>query len=155
MPLDERTEFHVTRCGVDVIRPLRHRVLRAGLPPETARFEGDEAQTTRHYAAVADVGEVVGCATLVASTWEGEPAWQLRGMAVADGWRGRGVGAAIVAAMESDVASDANAPRQLWCNARVPAIPFYLRQGWVVASEEFHIPTAGPHRRMTKRLDGP
>ena len=42
--------------------------------------------------------------------------------------------------------------RQLWCNARTPALNFYKKQGWMVVSEEFFIPTAGPHFRMTKLM---
>ena len=67
-----------------VIRPalweeivdLRHAVLRQGLPREEALFPGDEAPTTRHCGAFLD-GVTIGCATLLASQWEGEPAWQL------------------------------------------------------------------------------
>jgi GNAT superfamily N-acetyltransferase len=35
-----------------------------------------------------------------------------------------------------------------WCNARVPAVPFYARMGWRVVSDVFDVPTAGPHRVM-------
>ena len=45
--------------------------------------------------------------------------------------------------------------RLFWCNARVPALAFYQRQGWQIMSEQFDIPTAGPHRKMTKRLYSP
>ena len=40
----------------------------------------------------------------------------------------------------------------MWCNARTPAVGFYQRHGWVVASEEFEVKTAGPHFKMTLKL---
>ena len=139
--------------SIDDVIDLRHANLRQGLPRETAVFDGDRADTSRHVAAYV-AGRVVGCATVHASHWEGEPAWQLRGMAVAPELRGRGVGQALLAFLEAGL-RDASSARALWCNARVPAVGFYERQGWRVVSEPFDIPTAGPHVRMTKRLADP
>jgi hypothetical protein len=39
-----------------------------------------------------------------------------------------------------------------WCNARVVALAFYRAQGWIVISDEYDIPTAGPHRRMLRLI---
>ena len=145
----------IQRVPVSRIIDLRHAVLRAGLPRETAKFPGDEAETSRHYAAISEGdGRVVGCVTLHASAYEGEPAWQLRGMAVEEELRSKGVGEALVSEMEREVVEDRAAPRVMWCNARTPAVRFYERLGWEKVSEEFVIPTAGPHLRMVKRLEG-
>ena len=89
------------------------------------------------------------------NAWEGEAAWQLRGMATEEGWQGQGVGQAVLNyIMELALAGSPNQRpvRLFWCNARVPALRFYAREGWRVASEEFEIPTAGPHRKLVKRL---
>lgn len=134
-------------ANLDEIVDLRHRVLRAGLPRETANFEGDGAPTTRHLKAV-DAGEIIGCATMVLNEWPGEPAWRVRAMAVEENWRGSGVGKALLNAIESA----AGETRLLWCNARTPAIDFYRSAGWTIASEPFDIPTAGAHVKMFKRL---
>lgn len=142
-------------CRADEVIDVRHAVLRQGLPRRAAVFEGDDAPTSRHYAALVD-GVAVCCATLHAVPWEGEPAWQLRGMASAPEFRGKGVGRELMALIESDLLSGGPAvPRLLWCNARVPALGFYQGLGWRIASEEFEIPTAGPHFRMLKRLEEP
>jgi GNAT superfamily N-acetyltransferase len=142
----------ISRCAPEDLVPLRWRVLRAGLPIESARFPGDQAGV--HFAARVD-GEVVGCVSLMAVPYAragstAEPAWQLRGMATAERVRGTGVGAALLRAVEEHVR--ASPTRLLWCNARVPALGFYARHGWGVDSEEFDIPTAGPHRRMSRLL---
>jgi GNAT superfamily N-acetyltransferase len=146
-----------------VIRPaqwqelvdLRHVILRQGLPREAAVFEGDDLPSSRHCGAFCE-GVAVGCATLLASRWEHEPAWQLRGMATAPELRGMGLGRAMLEQLESALVADAQAdgtvPLLLWCNARVPAVRFYQNQRWAVISEQFEIPTAGPHVKMMKRL---
>ena len=132
---------------------LRHAVLRAGLPRETAIFSGDDDPATRHFVATS-AGEVVGCVTLLPSTVDGQPAWQLRGMAVTPRLQRGGVGAQLLAAVERFVASE-QAPRLLWCNARVPASGFYQRHGWTIVSDVFEIPSAGPHVRMVWNNSSP
>jgi predicted GNAT family N-acyltransferase len=136
---------------VEMIRPLRHVVLRAGLPPEAAVFDGDDEPASRHVAGFERSGRVVGCASIVQRPWLGIPAWQLRGMAVDPSLRGRGVGRQLLVMIEQIVTNE-NYPPMLWCNARTPAVGFYLAMGWTAVGDEFVIETAGPHYRMLKRL---
>ncbi len=151
MPM-ESGEPELRRCAAALIRPLRHRILRAGLPPSAAEFPGDDDASTVHLAAVAadGVGTVIGCASLMLSAYAGDKAYQLRGMAIADGSRGLGIGGRLLARGEELVRAAGIA--RCWCNARSPAIPFYAKHGWTTDSDEFDISTAGPHRRMSKRL---
>jgi len=139
-------DITIRRVTVESILPLRHRILRAGLPAEAAAFDGDADASTLHYAACRGA-EPVACLSLMASAWEGRPAWQLRGMATDAPEQGRGLGRRL---LEHAVAEGRRtAPDRLfWCNARTSAIGFYERFGWRVASERFDIPTAGPHVRM-------
>jgi GNAT superfamily N-acetyltransferase len=129
---------------------LRHAVLRAGLPRETAIFAGDDDPQARHFVATID-GRIVGCVTLLLNAWEDEPAWQLRGMAVEPGIQRGGIGRRLLQACEESVLSSPT--HLLWCNARVPASGFYVTHGWWIASEVFEFPTAGPHVKMLKRLE--
>ena len=151
--MGEKEEFP-TKCTVNAVEvgqilELRHRVLRAGLPAEAARFSGDEAATTKHLAAMIE-GRVVGCATVLLNEWEGEAAWQLRGMAVDEHHRSQGIGKILLDECER-IASESDTAL-LWCNARVPAVRFYQQNGWAVVSDEFEVPTAGPHVKMIRRL---
>jgi GNAT superfamily N-acetyltransferase len=146
-------EVRVRLIDLDRVIDLRHRVLRAGLPRETAVFSGDEAETSVHLGAF-DGERLIGCATLHLNEYEGAPAWQLRGMAVDDGYRGGGVGSRLLRAIDQIVRARGKI-RQLWCNARLPAHAFYERNGWRVDSEPFEVPTAGPHVRMSRRLADP
>jgi GNAT superfamily N-acetyltransferase len=147
-------DVEVRRASPAEVIDLRHAVLRQGLPRSEAVFPGDDAPTSLHYGAFR-AGRIVCCATLHANLWQGEPAWQLRGMATAPELRRQGLGRRVLAQMEQDLramAARGEAPLLLWCNARVPAVAFYREMGWEVVSEQFDIPTAGPHVRMMKRL---
>ena len=139
----------IRAAKVEEIVPLRHRILRAGLPMEEARFEFDEAPATCHVAAFEGF-QAVCSATFQLNAWENEPAFQLRGMATDVDWQRRGLGQAVLQ-YATDLVLEGSPVRLFWCNARVPALEFYRRQGWVERSEEFNIPTAGPHRKMTRR----
>jgi GNAT superfamily N-acetyltransferase len=132
---------------LDEVVPLRHEVLRPGLPRDTAIFVGDHDATTKHFGAFLGA-QIVCCASLMKSEWEGKPARQLRGMATAPGLTGAGLGATLLRTV--DAYALANPPALLWCNARLSAVGFYKKQGWIVRSEEFMIEAVGPHHRMVK-----
>lgn len=144
-------EVIIRAARTEEVIELRHAILRTGLPRELAYFDGDDEPTTHHVVAERH-GKIVGCATVLRRPWNGAPAWQVRGMAVAPELRGRGVGAMLLEELERIVARDVKPSLQLWCNARVPARRFYEQHGWVVASDEFAIEHAGPHVKMVKRL---
>lgn len=74
-------------------------------------------------------------------------AWQLRGMATADEVQGRGLGSRLIRFALEDAAATGYAP-VFWCNARLRAVPFYERNGWIITSHEFDVPGIGPHHRM-------
>jgi len=156
---------------------LRHRVLRAGLPREAAMFPGDELPGSFHFGAFIEAHAVecscdacvaidrrsseaatqasqlqnqesaICCATFHLNSWQDKPAWQLRGMATDPAWAGRGIGSAVLKFAIETIRA-ASSVNLFWCNARLPAVPFYQRLGWAIASERFEIPTAGPHHRM-------
>ncbi|MCB9681899.1 MAG: GNAT family N-acetyltransferase [Alphaproteobacteria bacterium] len=136
--------------SADALIDLRWAVLRAGRPRETARLSGDELPSTRHFASVAANGSVLACATVMVAPWPEAagplpapvPALRLRGMAVAAGLQGTGVGSALLHHVHDAVAAP------MWCDARLRAVPFYVRSGWRITSEVYEVPEVGPHRRM-------
>ncbi|MEM1108914.1 MAG: GNAT family N-acetyltransferase [Planctomycetota bacterium] len=144
--------LRIEPATIAVILPLRTEVLRDGQPAESAQFLGDDDPTTLHLAAISDAkgcDAVVGCVTLMAMPMPEDPTWthQLRGMAVADGFRNQGIGGRLLTALR-DHAPDL----KIWCNARVPAQRFYERHGWTAVGKPFEIKHHGPHIRMTRRL---
>ena len=77
-------------------------------------------------------------------------ACQLRGMAVDPAYQRSGIGQKLLDEVDR-IAAEKGA-EILWANARKPAAGFYQKHGWMIASEEFEIPTAGPHFKMVRRL---
>lgn len=133
--------------------PIRWSILRPGFPRETAIFVGDDVSTTQHFGGFLG-GRLVGVASIYQTPSSDRPAvlraWQLRGMATLPEVRGLGVGKALVEACESAALEAGDS--LLWCNARAGALDFYVKLGWMVSSDEFDIPTVGPHRRMLRVL---
>ncbi len=133
--------------------PLRAAVLRAGIPLQAVSFGDEDAPTSRHFGAFVE-GELVGAGYIspnsepddvdAAGTVAG--GWQLRGMSVADEFRGHGIGSAVLLRCIA-AAREENAP-VLWCNARVRAVSLYRRAGFAVVGEIFEIAGIGPHLRM-------
>lgn len=145
------SRVEILRVDVAVVIDLRQKVLRAGLSREAAHFDGDDLPDTVHIAAL-EGGAVIGCATVLSNSFNGERACQLRGMAVDPAMQGQGIGRKLLEEIER-IATERGVTR-LWANCRKPAVGFYRKNGWVSVSEEFEIPTAGPHIKMTRRLDG-
>lgn len=142
------TGLTIRRVPVEQVRPLRHAVLRAGRPYADSEYPQDA--TAVHVAAVDGSGAVVGCATVFPEPYGDDPgAWRLRGMAVADGLRGTGVGTLVLA--EAEAAARSAGARLMWCNARMTAVPFYAGRGWRGEGEEF-LAEGLPHLRMTLQL---
>lgn len=129
--------------------PLRRAVLRPG--QEVRASEYDRSPGIRHVVAV-DGTEVVGCASIYPSPYEGEPAaWQLRGMAVAPGLQGTGIGARVLL-LAIDIARAAGGSL-LWANARVTALGFYERLGFeAIGAEYLHGPLELPHKLVRLAL---
>ncbi len=149
--MTEAQEVEVRLASAAEVRPLRMRVLRAGRPAPESIYPYDQLPETLHLAAV--VGDqVVGCATVFPEPYEGEPdAWRLRGMAVAEGHQGRGIGAKVMERVKSELT--ARDVHLLWCNARTVALPFYLRHGFTTVGEEFLVAESIPHYVALLRLD--
>lgn len=128
---------------------LRQRVLRPHQRVEDMALPGDDDPSTVYLATRADDGTVTGCLRLqqVPCPWRDESrAWQLRAMAVDEAQRGQGLGAILVAGAVDHVARAGGG--LLWCNARLAAVPFYARAGFVVVTDPWDEPPIGPHVGM-------
>ena len=133
------------------VLPLRSAVLREGKPLAECIFAGDDDPNTFHLADIQN-GQPVCIASFFL---KGHPdfkgkACQLRGMATAAEFRGRGVGNQLLnfaivylRGLQADY---------LWCNARKAAWSFYLGVGFEFISPEFEIEGIGLHRGMYLRV---
>ena len=141
--------FTIEEVDVEVVRPMRHRHLRPDHPEDAVTYQSDTCETCRHYAARDADGHVIGVGTLhfqdrvAGQPPFGSPGMRLRGMAVEDAWRGKGVGAGLIVRMIEHGVESGMA--EAWANARTANRRFYLRSGFREVSSEFEIPSMGAH----------
>ena len=142
----------VRRITAAMTRVVRHPVLRAGLPPESAILPHDDDDETRHFGAF-DGDRLIGVATFFPEAYAGrpnEPAWRLRGMATLDDRQRTGAGRALIE--EGLRAAKEDGAALIWCNARVTAQGFYEKMGFVAVGPMFDLAPAGKHYVMIKDL---
>jgi len=134
----------VTPITAEQTRPLRHLILRPTQPAESTEYPGDHDPDSRHFGAF-DQGRLVGIASLYREPRIDGPAdgWRLRGMATATDARRQGAGRALLGACRAHVAAAGGG--ELWCNARIAAVEFYVIAGFEVVSDEFDVEDIGPH----------
>ena len=146
-------EWTVVELTAEQTHPLRLAVLRHDTPSDEVSFPEDQWPGARHLGAVDD-GVLVGVSTWVPRPLAAEPeldAVQLRGMATAHSYQGRGVGAALLAAGCDHALTTGT--ELVWANARDTALAFYTRHGFVVAGQGFIDAATGvAHHVIIRRL---
>jgi predicted GNAT family N-acyltransferase len=124
---------------------LREALLRKPLGLTVTDEELADDARRRHFCALAN-GAVIATVSMRPL---GAHTLQLRQMAVAPEWRGKGVGARLLAHAEAWARSQEYA--FIILNARIGAEGFYAKHGYVAQGEPFEENTI-PHIRMTKRI---
>ncbi|MES2267289.1 MAG: GNAT family N-acetyltransferase [Bacteroidota bacterium] len=134
------------------VLPLRNEVLREGkLTLNECRFENDDAEGAFHLGYYRD-DELVCIASFHLMGYQGfeGKAYQLRGMATAEKYRGKGYGNMLVNFAITYLRGQK--VNYIWCNARKKAIPFYLGVGFEIISPEFEVSGIGPHYVMYVKI---
>lgn len=131
---------------------LRQRILRPLSRLEECVFPADFDPTTFHLG-VFHAGLLVSIGTFVLQSHPelsaGFP-YRLRGMASDEKYRGRGFGGILLRQGVNELKS--RRADLLWFNARVGALDFYRKQGFVARGPLFDLPGTGPHKVMYKHL---
>jgi GNAT superfamily N-acetyltransferase len=151
---------HATDAAVEVrpvpladVLPLRQRVLRPHQRVDEVEFEGDRRPGALHVGAFEDA-RLVGVASVLPDRHPDLPdpdAWRVRGMAVDEPVRGRGVGGLLLERCVEHARVVGGA--LVWCNARVGAVAFYERHGFVVEGDVLDVDLVGPHVRMRRAVE--
>jgi predicted GNAT family N-acyltransferase len=148
--------MELRELDADDVRPLRTKSLRPSYPDgETKTFEGDEAENTHHYALVDDNDKPVAVVTYIRRSPPdtlGKPAVRLRGMAVEQGHRRRGLGTRLLQNSLTRLAVAAPDLTVVWCHARTAAAEFYEGHGFERHGEVFDIEGIGPHIVMWREM---
>lgn len=137
---------------VEELLPIRNEVLREGkLTLEECIFPSDRLEGAFHLGYYQD-DELACIASFHPQNYEGfeGKAYQLRGMATTEKYRGKGFGNQLVNfALVYLRGQKAN---YVWCNARKKAVQFYHNAGFEIISAEFEVPGIGPHYVMYVKI---
>jgi GNAT superfamily N-acetyltransferase len=135
----------------DVLRP-HHTIDQLALPD-------DDDPSATSFAAISEDGAVIGTVQVVAAAppfsiddyaTADSPTWRLRGMATRRDVRNIGIGRAVITRAIQHVAEQGRG--LLWCNARVTAVTFYQREGFVEHGDIWVDPDTGPHVVMWRMV---
>jgi len=137
---------------VEELLPIRNEVLREGkLTLDECIFPTDKIEGAFHLGYYQD--EELACiSSFHPQNYEGfaGKAYQLRGMATIEKYRGKGLGNLLVNfALVYLRGQKAN---YVWCNARKKAVAFYHNAGFEIISPEFEVPGIGPHYVMYVKI---
>jgi ribosomal protein S18 acetylase RimI-like enzyme len=131
--------------------PIRKEELRKNVSL-SHKMEGDEEPDTLHLGIFIE-GELAGIVSLMKAsipTFQDEPQYQIRGMAMASCHQRKGLGKRLL--KEAENRMKAKGVEFIWCNARVIALDFYLKMGYEIYGPVFELPEIGPHYKMYKKL---
>lgn len=146
----EQLPLRVAHISAEQTHDLRSRVLRPGQPKESCSFPQDTLVGSFHVGCFCGE-QLLGIASFsVENLPDTHNAYRLRGMAVEPTEQGRGIGSVLIAAAVEHLAT--LGCDVLWCNARTSAAPFYHKLGFTTFSDEFDIPTIGPHYQMKRTI---
>jgi GNAT superfamily N-acetyltransferase len=128
---------------------LRYEVLRQpwGQPPGSEQAEDDHAPTTLHTMLTDEQGQVVGVARLSPG---GPEQAQVRYMAVAPAYQGRGLGRQLLGHLEAQ--ARLRGFQECMLHARQAAVPFYEQLGYSVVAPSHTLFGTIPHFLMRKAL---
>ncbi len=131
---------------------LRLMVLRPGGSIKDVQWPHDNDENAFHLGARNGAG-LIGIGTFYQERHKGIKGtrqYRLRGMATHPEHRGRGAGGLIVRGALDELRR-MGIPL-VWCNARVNAVPFYEREGFVRHGELFELPGIGMHQVMWRAV---
>ncbi len=129
---------------------IREEVLRKGIDL-SSQFTGDFDKESFHLGLFYknELVSIVSFMKIKHNMLNGEQ-YQLRGMATKNKFQGKSFGKILIEkSVKILINKDIN---YVWCNARVIALNFYKRNGFVIIGEPFEIPQIGKHFLMSKKL---
>lgn len=136
------------KVSAEIVRPLRHKVLRPSLPFKSSIMDLDDHDYTFHFCVKEEL-RIISVASVYHESFVEMPkkdAYRLRGMATEPSEQGKGYGKMVlndvIAYLSKETESEI-----LWCNARTTAFGFYEKMGFNIVGNEFDIPNLGPHKK--------
>lgn len=131
---------------------LRQSVLRPDHSLENVHFDGDEDDQTFHLGAF-EKNKLVSISSFYFERhpdFDVENQYRLRGMATAPEFRGKGISSSLLETAFPIIKQ--NLCQLVWCNARMTALDFYKKVGFIEYGSVFDIKTIGPHIVVSKKI---
>jgi len=133
---------------------LRHKVLWPHLASEeNCSMEGDEHFDTFHLGAFNEESKLVSIGSFLSDShpeFGDNNQFRLRAMASDSNYKGSGFGSALL--NEAFVILNNVGVSILWCDARLVAVPFYEKLGFIKIGEPYEKPNIGAHYLMYREL---
>ena len=131
--------------------PIRHQILRKGERIEKCMYPGDDFESTFHFGLFEEevLSGIISVFETKNNIFTDEKQFQIRGMAVLENNRKKGFGVILVCHVEAYLKKENQ--YTIWFNARIVAIGFYEKLGYVKIGEPFEIDTIGIHYIMYKK----
>ncbi len=133
---------------VEETYPLRHKVLWPHLAEQNCVTSTDGEEGAIHLGVFLD-GVLIGVCSLFRTASDKLPfqnQYRLRAMATDPLFRGRNGAKALIESATTILRE--RGQEVLWCDARLGAVGFYEKQGFLSLPELYEIPLIGPHRFM-------
>lgn len=144
--------MEVRKIAPELTHPIRHLVLWPHLEADNCAIHVDTLETTFHLGTLVDE-QVVSIATFLKEEndkFSEENQYRLRAMATHPDHRGKNAGGLIVQEAIKMLRNDEI--DLLWCDARIGAVDFYLKQGFDLIDQVYEVPKIGPHKLMFYRF---
>ncbi|MGH2789126.1 MAG: GNAT family N-acetyltransferase [Actinomycetota bacterium] len=145
-------ESEIHQLEADDVCALRQLILRPHQRVSECSHPSDRVHDTLHVGATV-AGHLTSIATIAREPLRQDPSgtdWRVHGMATLPEAHGLGLAGRLLDACVEHARSRGS--RLVWCNARTPALGFYLRFGFEVRGDEFRLPNIGPHYVMIKDM---
>jgi len=133
--------------------PLRHALLRKGMPLSSCHLEGDNTSETLHLGAF-ESENLVGILSAYLNPCPEHRnlrGVQLRAMAVATAYQRKGIASQLIQSVFKRIEEHLN-PDCIWLNARIAANALYESNGFLPIGTTFEIEPIGTHQRFIKIL---
>ena len=140
----------IKKITVEETYAIREKELRKNMDL-SAQFSGDFDKDTLHLGLFRNnkLVSIVSFMKKNNNLFTGEQ-YQLRGMATLEDFQGNDYGKMLILRAE-EILKNKNI-EIVWCNARITALEFYKKRGYLIIGAEFNIPQIGGHFLMSKNL---
>ena len=133
---------------------IRHPILRKGLPLESCKFENDNNPNSIHLCAIEEdkLIAIISALPNKCPDFPEKKAYQIRGVAVLEEYRGKGVASTLMKEIEK-IIKEKYSIDLIWLNSRIKASKLYLKNNYKPYGEVFEVKYSGVHQSFYKSQD--